>query len=763
MPSRYVGQRLARPFHARVPALAPDRLGLKAMPLAAWLMVSAAVCTMGVDGAWAQSAPMAAAPTAAAPPPDLPPTTVTATRVAQSVVDVPAAVDVVTGARIREAGPLLNLSESLVRVPGLGVLNRQNLAQDLQITSRGFGARASFGVRGVRLYEDGIPLTMPDGQGQSSSFDLSSAQRIEVLRGPASALYGNASGGVIQLFTEDGPPVPELTAGLALSRDGFAKATLKAGGQQGDLNYVIDASQAHTDGWRAHSAATRYQLHTRLQWALDAASTLTVVGGSMAMPGVQDPLGLTRAQLDADPQQAGSGAVGYNTRKDIYNTQVGGVYERQLGADTLRVMLYGGTRQAVQYQAIPAPVSAPTDPTPSGIQNGAGHPGGVIDLARRFTGLDARYTARMQLLDRPFVLTGGLSLDQMAEHRQGFKNFDAATLALGVQGAPKRNEDNTAQNIDPYLLAQWDVSPQWLGSVGLRHSQVRFTSTDHYIATGNGDDSGRMDFEATTPTASLMWRALPALHAYAAVGRSVETPTLNEVAYRSVQGTATGWNTALKASQAQHIELGAKAGMGHALQGSVAVFDVMTEDEIAVNASSGGRATYQNVGRTHRQGLEAAGQWLIAPTWSGYASASWTQARYSDAFNSTAIVNNVSSVKPVPAGKALPGVPRRTAYAELAWRPAPQGWHAGLEWRHSGRVWADDANTEYAASYQLWALRAGWRQHYGAWRLEALARIDNVANVHTVGSVIVNESNKRYYEPAPGRSATLATYVTRSF
>jgi iron complex outermembrane receptor protein len=692
----------------------------------------------------------AAGPDAAA----LPVTTVTATRVAQPLADVPASVDVVSGARIREAGPLLNLSEALARVPGLGVLNRQNLAQDLQISSRGFGARSTFGVRGVRLYEDGIPLTMPDGQGQSSSFDLSAAQRIEVLRGPASALYGNASGGVVQLFTEDGPPVPEVTLGQAMSRDGFAKTSLKAAGQQGELNYVVDASQAVTDGYRDHSAATRRQLHTRLQWTPDAASTFTLVGSHMAMPGVQDPLGLTADRLAANPRQAGSNAEAYDTRKDIYNSQLGGIYERRLGLDTVRVMMYGGTRRAAQYQAILKSTQT------AGFNSGVGYPGGVIDLDRRFAGLDARYTWRTQLLQQPLTVTGGVSLDQVAEHRQGYQNFDAQGN-LGVQGALRRDEDNKAANRDQYLLAQWDLGPQWLTSLGVRHSRVAFDSRDHYIVPGNGDDSGRMDFEATTPTASLMWRALPVLHLYVTAGESFETPTLNEVAYQSNAGTATGWNRGLKASQGHHIEVGAKAGMGTAGLLNLALFKVDTDDEIAVQSNAGGRATYQNVGRTHRQGLEASTQWKLAPAWVAYASATWTQALYADAFTS-ASPPPTGTVFVTP-GKALPGVPRRTAYAELTWRPSPQGWHAAIEWRHSGRIWANDVNDAFAPSYQLWALRTGWRRHWDNWRLDLLARIDNVANAHTVGSVIVNESNKRYFEPAPGRSATLAAYVTRSF
>ncbi|MBC7699743.1 TonB-dependent receptor, partial [Aquabacterium sp.] len=317
----------------------------------------------------------------------LPDVVVTATRTAQSAFDIAASVDAVTGQTLRSAGPLVNLSEALTRVPGLSVLNRQNYAQDLQISSRGFGSRATFGVRGVRLYADGIPLTMPDGQGQASSIDLGSAQRIEVLRGPMSALYGNAAGGVIQVFTEDGPPRPEVTVGYAVSRDGFHRESVKLGGETGQINYVINASHFETKGFREHSGAQRDQVNAKLKWSLPDRSTVTVVGSYLNMPQVQDPLGLTKVELAINRKQATASAYLYNTRKDIGNSQLGVVYEKPLSFGELRLLGYTGTRQALQFQSIPANAG----------QNGVAHPGGIIDLDRSFAGIDARLTWRTQL------------------------------------------------------------------------------------------------------------------------------------------------------------------------------------------------------------------------------------------------------------------------------------------------------------------------------------------------------------------------------
>jgi iron complex outermembrane receptor protein len=709
--------------------------------------------TLSLMLAWAPAWSQEALAPAAASDTVLPDLTVTATRQPQRTHDTAAAISVVNGAQVREAGVGINLSEALGGVPGLSVLNRQNLAQDLQIGSRGFGARSTFGVRGVRLYEDGIPLTMPDGQGQSSSFDLSAAQRIEVLRGPASALYGNASGGVIAVFTADGPPVPQVSVSRAMSRDATQKTTVSASGQRGDLNYVVDLNQASTDGYRDHSQATREQWHTKLGWQLSSATRASLVASHTSMPDVQDPLGLTLAQWQANPSQAGSNALTYNTRKDIVHSQVGLVLDHQLDADNrLHGMLYTGKRAATQWQAILRSTQT------ANAQVSASNPGGVIDLNRQFGGADLRYAHQGTVMSLPWQFTVGSNIDSLREQRLGFQNFDAQGN-LGVTGARRRDELNRADNRDIYLLNQLQLSEAWQASLGWRHSQVTFHSRDQYVVSGNGDDSGRMDFAASTPTASLMWQVTPDLQTYVSVGRSFETPTLNEVAYRSNDGTATGWNTDLRAAMATHREWGSKYKAGSSYSGSLAVFDVRTDQEIAVQNNTGGRATYQNVGRTHRQGLELDGQWQVQRAWRATWAATWTTAHYLDAFNST----STGTTQAVSRGNKLPGVPQRALQAEVIWQPAGEPWHAALTWRHVGHIWANDVNDSAAPSASTASVRVAGHLLLGDWRLDALARIDNLLNAHTAGSVIVNEGQRRYFEPAPGRSATVGVTLTHAF
>lgn len=688
---------------------------------------------LGLSGLPCQAAPLDQA---------LPETVVTATRNGQSSFDLPVSIDRIERTAIRDGQPQVNLSESLSRVPGVMAQNRQNYAQDLQISIRGFGARSTFGVRGVRLYADGIPATMPDGQGQVSHFDLGSAERIEVMRGPFSALYGNSSGGVIAIFTEDGRNGFRLDADAMAGSDGMQRFGLKAAGGQGNLNYIAAASRFHTDGYRQHSAADRDTQNAKLRLSLGDDALLTLVGNAVRMRDVQDPLGLSHAQFAADPRSVDPSALTFDTRKSVDQRQLGLNYERFLGGgDSAILMLYGGARNTVQYQAIP--VAAQLAPT---------SPGGVIDLARRYWGLDLRWTHHATLAGQPLQWTVGASYDRLDERRRGFQNFAGNVPgALGVQGALRRDEDNVVFNVDQYAQAQWEPHAQWLLMAGVRNSMVRVASVDRYIVPGNGDDSGAAVYRATTPVLGATFRASRDLHLYASYGKGFETPTFNELSYRSVSGAETGLNLGLAAARSDNFEGGLKLRLGERMRANLAFFHIATDQELTVLANSGGRSVFQNAGATRRDGLEAAfkGDWRKGGSDIGLTLA-WTLMRavYSQPFCNGAC----SSATAVAAGNRIPGVPAQSLYGELSWRHGASGFSAALEGRYSSKVYVDDVNSDAAAGYFVASLRAGFEQRGGGWTLKQFIRIDNLADRGYAGSIIVNESNRRFFEPAPGRT-----------
>jgi iron complex outermembrane receptor protein len=675
--------------------------------------------------------PLCAAVTAFAQdaPTLLPEVTVSATRVERDTFDLPVSIDAVGRRAIREDNPQVNLSEALNRVPGVVVQNRQNYAQDLQISSRGFGSRATFGVRGLRLIADGIPATMPDGQGQAASFNLSSAQRIEVLRGPFSSLYGNASGGVIQIFTADGPPEPTLAGSVYVGSHHTTKLGLQYGGTRGAFNYLVDASRFDTDGYRDHSAARRDHVNAKFRLDAGPRGTVTFVLNALDQPETQDPLGLTADQVAQNRRQAGTNALAFNTRKSITQSQAGLVYDLPLSArDKLQARFYGGDRQVTQYLAIPLV-----------FQSAATHSGGVVDLDRGYGGGGLRWTHDATLAGAPLILSLGADHDRMTERRRGFVN------SFGVAGDLKRDEDDTVTNTDVYAQAEWVIAPRWTLLAGVRHSRVEFESRDHFMIAGNPDDSGTVDFVRTTPVVGATFKLAPNVNLYANAGKGFETPTFAELAYRP--GGATGLNFALEPARSTHYEAGVKAMLGTASRINAALFHIDVKDEIVVNASSGGRTDFKNAAQTRRRGLELLWESRFGRGFEAAMAYTLLQAQFEQPFASGAAT--------VTPGNRLPGVPPYTLYGELVWRHAASGFHTGVEGRRNGKVYVNDANSEFASAYTVWNLRAGFEQRTRNWRFTEFVRVDNVTDRRYIGSVIVSEANGRFYEPAPERTFLL--------
>lgn len=658
---------------------------------------------------------------------------VTAAPTTVSELDTPAAVSVVNGDEMRQAAPRVNLSESLGAVPGLQVQNRQNYAQDLQLSIRGFGSRSTYGVRGLRIYVDGIPATMPDGQGQTSNIDIGSVDTIEVLRGPFSALYGNSSGGVINVTSQTGTQPPTVEASSYYGSFGTWHYGMKAtgavgdGSHAGDVDYTVSTNRFTTHGYRDHSGARKNLANARLGVRINDVSKLTLLLNSVDIK-ANDAGGLTADEWRDNPRQSPRGDQ-YNTRKNTRQTQAGLRYERQLSAqDDLSVMMYAGERETTQFQSIPrAPQLKPS------------HAGGVIDLTRHYQGIDTRLTHRGELLV-PVTLTAGLDYENMSERRKGYENFVMVNGApqYGEQGALRRNERNLMWNVDPYLQTQWQLTDKLSLDAGVRYSSVWFDSNDYYITPGNGDDSGDASYHKWLPAGSLKYALTDTWNVYLSAGRGFETPTINELSYRS--DNQSGLNFGLKPSTNDTVEIGSKTRIGNGLF-TAALFQTNTDNEIVVDSSSGGRTSYKNAGKTRRQGMELGLDQQFGESWRLKAAWTWLDATYRTNVCDDASCN----------GNRIPGIARNMGYASFGYQPE-QGWYAGSDIRYMSDIMANDENTAKAPSWTVVGLTTGYKWSYGRMDMDLFGRIDNLFDREYVGSVIVNESNGRYYEPAPGRN-----------
>jgi iron complex outermembrane receptor protein len=670
---------------------------------------------------------------AADQPPPVDVVVVTGSRTEHASFDLPAAIDVIDAARIGAGQMRVNASESLSAVPGLVAQNRQNYAQDLQISSRGFGARSAFGVRGVRLIADGIPASMPDGQGQAATFNLDVAERIEVLRGPFSAIYGNHSGGTIALFTRDGKGRPSVETGLMAGSYGSRKVDLNAQGEVDGIGFVLDASRFETDGYREHSAASRNQAHAKLTVAPTADSRLTFTASGLHQGDTEDPLGVTWATYQRDARAGQIDALDpatpqrtlaerYNTRKSIHHAQGGLSFEQRFGDDRLRVMAYAGNREVIQFQAFSRFVQTPITQS-----------GGVVDFDRNFYGTDINYLHVTTLGGGKLSTTVGIDYGRSRDDRQGYENFIGSSF--GLQGSLRRDEANTVSSVDPYVQTEWQAGP-WVLTGGLRHSRMQVDVDDRFLA--NGNDSGGVSFSHTTPVVGVLYKVAPVLNLYFSAARGFEAPTLNELFY---SGTGGGFNFNLDAATSTHLEGGVKAYVGSAIRVNAALFQAKTDDELVVDVASGGRTSYRNASKTLRQGAELSLDSSFGHGLSARLAMTVLRATYEQAFGS------------VRQGSRLPGVPNANLFAELAWKSSDDGFGAAIESIASSKVYAEDANVELPApGYALFNARVQAQQVLGNWRLKQFARLNNLGDKKYVGSVIVGDANKRYYEAAPGRN-----------
>lgn len=624
-------------------------------------------------------------------------------------------------------GLRIDSAELLKGLPGVQADSRSNYAQDTRVTLRGFGARSAFGVRGIDLQIDGVPLTTPDGQGQLSSVALDGVTRVEVLRGPVAALYGNGAGGVISLHSR-APEENHIGLGVTAGEDDLTRHTLRGEWRQGALGARINAAKFSTDGNRPHASAERQ--HAGAQVYYTAASGIEAVLrlDTSRDPLLEDPLGLTPAQWREDPFQANTAAELFNTRKSVEHRQVSLTLRQAVGAGRWQTALWRGEREIIQYLGFPG------DNNP---ETGAIGSGGVVDLQRDFYGASGNYSHDFSLRDTLLTATVGAELATMEDRRRGFVNN------RGVAGDLRRDELGEVDGLDFYSILQWQLNPRLQLYGGARHSDLEFSVDDYYVIVPgttetpeNPDDSGARDFAEWSSAFGANYTVTDNWILFASVGRGFETPTLTEMAYRS-DGNS-GLNLGLDAAENNQRELGVRYIESETTEISLTVFDVDSADEIVVDQSVSGRTTYRNAAGTERMGVELSGQIQLAPAWLARGNVNYLDAEYS---------------RGEWQGNRLPGVAQHNHYAQLRWQPLlDERLALAVAVLHRSKVSTADNNQDFAPAATTADIALSSRQTFGDWQFNAWIKVSNLTDQNYVGSVIVNQGNGRSFEPAPGRN-----------
>ena len=709
-------------------------------------------------------------------------TVVTATRYETNSFDLPLSIDVIDTETIHDARVGANLSEVSPRIPGVVINNRNNYAQELAISTRGFGARSGFGVKGVRIYADGIPLSTPDGQGQLGAINLDNVGQVEFMRGPFSALYGNSSGGVVQSITRKGDKDPTLSLGFSVDRFNTIRSSATYEGQLEKLNYIMSASEISSDGWRDHSAFKKDNFNGKFIYEQNQDTKVTMVLNYFNQPYTLDPQSLSPAQFGIDPKKSPENATitgsAATTASDkaasiaadsrVYKQQslAGLILDHNIGqSQTIRLMGYYGIRENLQYLTTSA----------SGFRRNLG-------------GADLKWMLKETIFDRPYSITAGVSYDKMNDQRQRFDT----TATLSAQGvAPttnytgnktryNRDETQNGFSYDQYAQVTFEPTNQWLVIGGVRQSRVKLKSSDKFYndcsvtpdtnakTAGNGcydtqlNDSGGLTFNNTSPAIGVTYKANSNLNIYANYGEGFETPTFSEMTY-SNPTTGAGPNLNLKPSESKNYELGLKSFVTNNTKVNLALFKVDSKNEMVVDKydSNSKQTSYKSIAKTERRGVELSIDSRLPYNFNFYGAYTLMDAEFTEAYASTGTTAATSGT--VTPGKRIPATYKATSYSELSWKYPAYGFSSAIEVIYFSDSYAYDLNlnTYRAQPYTLVNLRSGFKQDLGKWQVSEFMRIDNITDKTYVSNLKVNSTTP--FEPGLPLNATVGLNVSYKF
>lgn len=686
-------------------------------------------------------------------PKSLAPTVVTATRFEENSFDLPVSIDVIEQKDIQNGQLAQSLSESLIRVPGISAQNRNQMAQDTQIQTRGFGARSAFGVRGIRLYVDGISLSNPDGISNPGNIDLSTLKSIEVMRGPFSALYGSSSGGVIQMRTEDSPKSPELGATFKVGSYGTTDESARFAGTQSGVQYMLDTSAYKTDGYRDHSAIHKNETTAKLKFNLDNGTKITILANYMDLK-AQDPSALRRVAASivvsgetlreysvfTDRTKVPTVAELDNTRVHKENTQVGVIIEHKINENnSINLINSVGHRINNQY-------AATTFNTLTSKQSSIG---------RDFFNNELNFTNKGRILDKSYVLTTGINYGSMVDER-----YDRTGTLTNINGTINKTEKNFASNLDEFIQGKLAVADNFDLHAGARNTNVNYDVQSRLANPINGG----LHFSRTTYVSGITWKANPVLNIYANYGKGFETPTLTEISYKNdpTTGNASsslGPNLNIAASTSENYEMGVKSFITNNTSLNLAIFSTRTNNEIVIDNTTAGNTTYKNAGLTSRQGLEASIDAQLENNFRLYGAYTYLDAQF-DSFYSNKVNGATSTIN---SGNRIPGTYRQQLYGELAWKYPSLNFNTAIEGRHNSKVFVNDINTDFADAYTIFNIRAGFNQNVSNWKFSEYLRVENIFDKEYIGSVKINDSNSRFFEASPTRNYLMGLNATYKF
>ncbi len=640
----------------------------------------------------------------------LEPVEVTATRSPKPILNVPNAVSRIQIEDIQKAQPTLTLDESLSVLPGLFFQNSYNFAQDLRLSIRGFGARSPFGVRGIKILVDGIPQTLPDGISQLDGIDPGIIDYIEVLRGPSASLYGNASGGVVFIVTENGPERPfEIEPKLIAGSFGLLKTQLKLGGRTQSFDYRVFGSRLELNGFREHSVTENLLFQAKFNWQAPSGSDTMLTVQKFYSPRAEDPGGLTAVQAAVNPRQSHPRNLLFDAGEEVEQEMVGLRWRKPLGAS----QKFSFTAHLIHRRF------SNRLPFVSG---------GQVEFDRWVPGAAVKYINDHSLFKKSNRLIAGVDFLYQNDDRQRFNNNS------GIQGAETFNQREIVDSLGIYIRDEMVVSDHWELIAGGRFDRIHYRVSDSFVA--DGDQSGSQTFSQGSGNLGALYHLTPQLVLYLNGSTVFETPATTEL-INNPSG-AGGFNPGLQPQTSYSIELGIKGNPG--IEYELALFYIRTEDEITPFelAAFPGRTFFRNSGTSERKGVEAWLRWRPNKNWRATVSYTYSDFEF----------RNFESGGQDFRGNRIPGIPVHRAAGRIQYQH-PQGWFASLQSEHVSRFYVSNDNTAENSAYTATRLELGIKQQWRSVRGTLFLGLNNVLDENYNANTRINAAGARYFEPAP--------------
>lgn len=629
---------------------------------------------------------------------------ISVTKIKDSLVNTPFSVSIKNFSTFQKSAEQFNISEYIEDVPGIFISNDNNYAQDSRISIRGFGSRANFGIRGIKLIVDGVPETTPDGQSQIDNLNLEIIEKVEVIRGVGSSLYGNSSAGIIKIKTLQELQNSFARIGFSLGSNQQNKSQFFLGQKYKKTSYTFLYSQTKSNGYRNNSGFKNNNLNINLFKKVNDKTNYGLSFNYVDSPYAIDPGGLTTEEVEDNRKQARERNIIYDSKESIKHLKLSGSFEKKISNKlTFSKYLFFSNRDFNGN----IPVKK----------------GGTIKLDRKYWGLGASL-----LIKNKFNTQIGFDLGNQKDLRKRYFNNEGEIGALVLE------QNEKFINYGIFLVTSLKLN-SFIINPGIRLDKNTISIDDRFLADGNSSD--KINLNSLNPSLGINYKSNSFNRFFVNVSTGFETPTLNEFGSSPI---GSGFNKNLKSQNSINYELGfSKKSINNKFKLDLIYFNTSTKNEVLPYEDSQfpGQVFYNNAGKTQRSGIEFSGSYNYNNFWNFNSSISIGRYLFDE------FIDNEKNY----SGNKIPGVPEKTMFFNVNYKNESK-LSVSLQLKVIGDLYANNSNSVKVDGFNRLNLKISKGINYKKITIDPFLIFKNILGTSYYDNIRINAFGARYYEPA---------------